>query len=236
MGNQIPVNTPPETNQTPMASSKESVKIITFIILALVLIGVSIFIGIQIGKGQLLNNNTPITITTSPVPTPNVTNSWKSFKETSISLYGLQLSIPPTWTLKEVNRRPEPTGIADPKTGHDCAEYIIASNDDNAKLSLKPTCGFADGGADLWPDDAVIVKDLGSEKYIIRYFDSTKSVYVYAHATNSANGKLQSRILSFGDNQDFVIIFTELLYTGTESQKNQNLETTDKIISSIRKI
>lgn len=161
----------------------------------------------------------------------------------TIDLYKLQLSIPSNWTLQEINRRPEPTGPGNPVTGHDCAEYKITSSDNLATLSLKPICGFGDGGGDLWPKDSTIVKQIDSSNYIIRYFDSVKSVFKYVNGGDievmDANGKrterMQNNILGIGKPNP-VLINAEFKYTGLENKKTQYLSETDNIISSLERI
>lgn len=77
----------------------------------------------------------------------------------NIYLHGLQVDVPSSWTLNESNKRPEPAN-ANPKTGHDCADYVIFSNDDNALLYLKPACG-PNEKIDDPPKNTAVLKDYG---------------------------------------------------------------------------
>ncbi len=165
----------------------------------------------------------------------------------TIDLYNLSLQIPSDWELQEINRRPEPSSPEAPTKGHDCADYTIKSDNNYAILSLKPTCGFADGGASLWPNDAVIVKQYqsGYPKFIIRFFDQNNNSYKYSGAGEATISNLEGTrtektyadppIISFGSQSDLTLVGVEFSYIGPETSKNQYLETADKIVASLEK-
>lgn len=178
-------------------------------------------------------SNTTISITPQPTSLP-------STKTEQLDLYGLSIELPTNWTLEEVNRRPEPTGPGDPVKGHGCADYEIKSAENYVTLSLKPICGFADGGADTLPLDAVVVKDLG-DKEIVRIKKGTGYEYGISgevEFTEKDNSKIMkkmyTRVLSYGENQDLIFIGTGLIYSGPEQEKDKYLDEADMIVSSLK--
>jgi hypothetical protein len=111
---------------------------------------------------------------------PLINNS--NQRTVQIPLYHFQLSIPSDWSLFEVNRRPEPHNPGDPQTGHDCAEYLMTSSNGKTLLYLKPTCGYFESVAETWPPDAVIAQEMGSDTWLIRYWDVRINATVYSQA------------------------------------------------------
>lgn len=227
----------PPANQPPFGGWRK----LAGLILGTTVLAVTVFFaGYQYSQKQTAPvskpNPTPVVVTT---PTPNPTENWKTH---AIDLYKLQLSIPSNWTIQEINRRPEPTREFDPKTGHDCADYLITSQDNYVKLSLKPTCGFAEGLPNPWPKDTIVVKELGNDSYLIRYFDAAKSAYIYAHGGEGTfedeRGKHQEKThtgaLGFGTGQNLVFIFTEMHYSGPDTSKELYLRDTDKVVISLK--
>jgi hypothetical protein len=99
-------------------------------------------------------------------------------KPAPLALYGLQLDLPAGWSIEEINRRAEPAGPADPKYGHDCADYIIQNQARNALMLIQPECGFLDGGSDVWPEDGVQLVGENA-KSIVRFLDSESGMYKY---------------------------------------------------------
>ena len=127
--------------------------------------------------------------------TPADTSAWQT---TTLELFSLTLNLPPGWTAQETNRRPEPTDPGDPQRGHDCADYLLTSGDGQTIITLKPTCGFAEGGSGAWPDDTVVVTQLSDNKgpCVVRFFDSSKSIYVYSLGYVSTEPNLPPALLT----------------------------------------
>lgn len=189
---------------------------------------------------------TPAVITSKNYPqaTPTDVSQW--IKRT-IELYSITLLLTPEWTITETNRRPEPTGPEQPVKGHDCANYVITGSNGYVSLALKPTCGFSDGGAELWPDDAVIVKTYSGDtypKYIIRFFDKETSLYRYASAgeatisdiergTRTEKTYASPPVIGLGAGQDLQFIAIELRFNGPEIERNSYLQMVDSVITSL---
>lgn len=218
----------------PKKNNKLKVLGLGFIIILLLLVigGGGYYLGTQksIPTENLSNTN----ISTTPQPT-----SSPLIKTEQLDLYGLSIELPTNWTLEEVNRRPEPTGPG-AVHGHDCADYEIKSAENYVTLSLKPICGFADGGADTLPLDAVVVKDLG-DKEIVRIKKGTGYEYGISSEvefTEKDNSKimkkLYTRVLSYGENQDLIFIENELIYSGPELEKDKYLSEADNVVSSLK--
>jgi hypothetical protein len=245
----------PQTNQVPnqpIVEPKDNklVKVLLFVVGAVVFMGIGAF-----GYGYFQNNKGVSTTPTTNLPTqtqptqqvqpttmPTSTQlGWKPYK---INLYGIDLNIPDSWVVQEVNRRPEPTSPGSPIKGHDCADYKVKNNDGSVVLSVLPTCGFADGGADSWPNDAAIVKDKGNNSWIIRYFDSTKIAYIYSDAGQATISDEQGTrlekthasppIIAIKKGEDLIFMVLELKYTGNEANKAQQLQIVDTIVASIK--
>jgi hypothetical protein len=189
----------------------------------------------------------PTTLTAIPsatiMPTPTDTPIVDEWTWHNIDLYALKISLPLGWTISEVNRRPEPTNPGDPITGHDCADYNISNSDGTLKVSLLPTCGFADGAGDSCPNDSVIVGKQNDTSVIIRYFNQDKSAYIYTSAGLATISDTQGTrsemlcsnppILSFGEGQNLRFIQTEFQYLRTGGNIDQILATIDEIVLSI---
>jgi len=168
-------------------------------------------------------------------------------KTYSIDLYDLQFQAPTGFTLKETNRRPEPSGPEVDKRGHDCVDYILSSTDKNLVMNFKPVCGFADGGAQLWPEDAVIVKEFEIDypKYIIRFFNSEISGYEYSYASGEVEqGTPKERMYSFppilsfekdGEESDLLFVYINASYNGSEKSKEKYLKIADNIVASLKR-
>ncbi len=163
----------------------------------------------------------------------------------TIPLYNLALYLPQNWTITEVNRRPEPTNPGDPVNGHDCAEYTIANPNQNS-LSLKPTCGFDDGGASDQPSGAVTVKMLSKNSSIIRFPTKENNIgygtgYKSPELTISGTDQLytdkitidKSGVIGSGSG-NIMFITIRANYHGSADQAPAFFTETDKIVSSLK--
>ncbi|MBI5353388.1 MAG: hypothetical protein HZB50_12175 [Chloroflexi bacterium] len=177
----------------------------------------------------------------SPIPTNSAnTEGWIWH---NIDLYALKIKLPIGWLITEINRRPEPTGIGGPITGHDCADYNISDPDGTMRISLLPTCGFAEGVGDSCPKDSIIVSKVSNKIVLIRYYVKNESVYIYTKAGLAAiSDKYGTRsemlcssppILSFGEDQNLRFIYIEFKYLGTDVDINQKLDLIDNVVLSI---
>jgi len=163
-----------------------------------------------------------------------------SWVDRQIDLYKIYITIPSNWTIKEINRRPEPANPFDPRTGHDCAEYQITSNDNKGVLNLKPSCGFIDGGPNEYPKDSFVVKNINQQKEIIRFFNSEIGAYLYKlgfKQDGNFTGNMYNILSINYDQNENLIFFTEasFRFSGSEDKKNSYLKTADEIVSSLRK-
>lgn len=85
------------------------------------------------------------------------------YKEVSLVLHNLSIMIPTEWSVTEVNKRPA-------NLDHEeCVDYLISDQAKNIALRIEPTCGFTDGGPDIWPENARIVSTINDETYLIRH-------------------------------------------------------------------
>jgi len=102
MENETQPNVPPATPsaQIPVSPSKSWLKILLFILIELVIIAGSVFVGIQIGKRQIPTqtavNSTDLSVT--PSPTTNPTANWKTYENNQ---YGFTFKYPLTFTFKD---------------------------------------------------------------------------------------------------------------------------------------
>lgn len=254
-----PVQTTTQVQSIPPQQPKSSSVSVPVLILCMVIVsalssfGTYMLISSQQAKPQQLTDQispTPYILTEKPVqqntiiPTAQITQaSTISWKNTTMSLYKMSLKIPTDWTIQESNRRPEPTGDADPKTGHDCSDYLIKNPDSTTIITIKPTCGFADGGGDLLPPNSVIVKNISKDAFLFRYPTTTANQYAYAHGSNvqtsdekgTRQEQYSGRILSYGEGNNLTFMNIFLSYTGSSIQLDKNLQIGDQIVGSISK-
>ncbi|HLL61029.1 MAG TPA: hypothetical protein VK338_04890, partial [Candidatus Nitrosocosmicus sp.] len=182
-------------------------------------------------------------LSTFKFTTPEQTSN-SNFTKEKLDLYNISINIPPGWSVKEMNRRPEPTASSayQPK-GHDCADYVIQDESRKANLLLKPTCSFGDGGPIEWPDNTDIVKELDSKgKVLLRIFDDRSNNYKYVigykpqnGATKGTYGDILSVPFDQSEGQNLIFMSVLLTYSGEASQKENYLKLTDDIIASLRK-
>ena len=120
MDNQTQPNIPPFQSQTqvPVLPSTNWVKVLLFILLGLIIVAGSIYAGIQIGKNQIIkqqsiNEQSTISLTqtvvnqeivptiklsTEPNPTTNLAADWKTYINKKV---GITFDYPSNWTLEE---------------------------------------------------------------------------------------------------------------------------------------
>jgi hypothetical protein len=178
-----------------------------------------------------------LTPTVTLTPTPNTT--WVDHK---IELSGALISIPPDWSLEEVNRRPEPNDIySAPPKGHDCADYELKSSDGLTIVHLSDSCGFIEGYPDDFPPDGVIINPDAEEGRIARF--SYEQIYYYSYVCVFGEGLTSSVYhagqdvlcgsipIAFGDTGMF-ISFT---YMGGLDQVDKVFSIVDRIVLSIQK-
>lgn len=202
--------------------------------------------------------STPAVIT--PLPLPNQTTDaaplstepiMPSVSEPTIwnkqriELFKIELDLPEGWTIQEINRRPEPTAQDVPAVGHDCADYFIVDTSQLIKLSLSPACGFMSGGSEIWPEDAVIIKEKAENSFIIRYFDQTRAMYWYSEGgigsqedeegTKELKLRPDPPIINLGNDQNFLFLVVQFQYMGSKPEEQQiALSISDKIVSSMQ--
>lgn len=105
MENQTPITPTPVTNEPPQIPVSPTLKFSKIVILAvfiLVLMGGSLFAGIQIGKNQtskIQNVNVPTT-TPSTEPTSSTTINWKTYNNTNL---GFGIDYPSNWQIVKDN-------------------------------------------------------------------------------------------------------------------------------------
>lgn len=243
---------------TPIQPPKPSVSIPMMIVMMVIIsllssFGTYMFMSSQQPRLQQLTNQispTPLIPTEKPaqqntsVPTVPITQvPTTSWKNTTMSLYKMSLKIPTDWTIQESNRRPEPTGDADPKTGHDCSDYVIKNSDSTTIITIKPTCGFADGGGDLLPPNSIVIKNINKDTFLFRYPTTTINQYAYAHGgnvqTSDEKGTRQEqysgRILSYGEGNNLTFMNIFLNFTGPSTQLEKSLQIGDQIVTSVSK-
>lgn len=186
-----------------------------------------------------------------PTATPaNVVNlpfvgSPDNFTRRSLDLFGIALEAPADWTVSEVNRRPEPAGMpAGVGWGHDCADYSIGSADGSVRMVLRPTCGLFEGASDTCPADAVpILEPRPDGSNVLRYFDGSRALYVYARAgmaeISDANGTRQELrcsappTVAIGASPKIIVAALELQYSGPPEGLAGALANADRVAASI---
>ena len=168
------------------------------------------------------------TQTLTPVPTNTpVVDEWTWY---AIDLYSLKLKLPSGWIITEVNRKPEPTEGGSTTTGHDCAEYRLASTDDLSVLWFRPVCGFAEGFPGSYPPDTIIINPQSENDKIGRYFTDGKFVYtdVLVHSYEDLTGKHEETVcispptVSITKREGFVAASIDFQYLGNETNNKTN--------------
>lgn len=105
MENEVQSNIPPAQplSEVPVLPKKNWLKILLFILIGLVVIAGSVFVGIQIGKRQIPTqtaaNSTDLSVT--PSPTINPTADWKTYTS---SEFGFTFKYPNDWEVRDFGR------------------------------------------------------------------------------------------------------------------------------------
>jgi len=108
MESEVQPNTPPATplSQVPVSLTTNWKKIFLFILLGMVVITVSVFIGIQIGRNQITDQSTtsltetaanPTALPSASNPTADPTANWKTYTETREVKFSIKY--PSTWII-----------------------------------------------------------------------------------------------------------------------------------------
>lgn len=165
--NQEQPNTSPviPSTQAPVLPPKNWPKIPLFILLELIVIATSVFIGIQIGRNQIINQQTaanPITSSATPNSTTNPTSDWKIYNSPEIDDYvsPFQLSYPPAWTIEQKLNSEEPKSLT-----------LTLTNSNNETIKILQ--GMGGGGACVYYDDA----DYASYEGAGQFFSSYNQLY-----------------------------------------------------------
>lgn len=176
----------------------------------------------------------------SPTIVINDTNNSGATKIESAKLYGFEFTLPQSWILSEVNRRAEPSESYGATNGHDCAEYVIKSPDDYIKLHISPICGYADGGGQPLPKDAVVIKKIegsADNGVYARIFEANTYLYVSAGETeiDDSTGKhvemYYGGMLTLKKNgKDEILGSISAIYSGPDSVKDSYLKEADKVV------
>jgi len=169
--------------------------------------------------------------TETAVPTETATSSESTTH--IIDLYSLQLTLPPDWTISELNRREEPTdwGLV---LGHDCADYTIANSDTTLQIRLLPVCGMGEGANFLCPSDTVIIgSSIHPDSPIVRFLDPYSQIYGYTEAYEDLTYCADSPRISYMDGDINSYMLIEFDYTGHETNLQQLLPIADDVIGSI---
>ena len=190
---------------------------IIFLVESVILLFIGIGIGYLLFAKQTTFSNTSFytpEVSRPPAATPTPESS-----QTPLALYNATVLLPKGWQMQELNRRTEPPGPN--LLGHDCAEYVISSDDATATLFLIPTCGVLQTTPQFWPQDTVIVKSEGNGVFIIRYFDSNKKVYRYARgieetttSTTNPTQRVTDGVLIFDAKQPLISITAQGSFLG----------------------
>lgn len=223
--------------------------VISLVVMAFFLGRLSSQIGSSVGRGI----PRPLNFTPTLTPTPSVTGQASSstpspsvteVKTLNWDLYKLQMELTSGWSGQETNRRPEPTGGAS-SSGHDCADYRVSSSDGFASLTFKPICGVSDTSFQPLPENTVVVKNLGDNRSIIRFFDPATGGYKYSlsglatitddSSQHQAVMQTGSLAIPYNQSDGLVILRAEYKYAGFDSSRDQYLQNADKIITSLKK-
>lgn len=163
------------------------------------------------------------------------------YKTETTSLFGLTLTIPANWNLSEINKRPLLSTPGGPTFDYDeCADYLITDIQKNIEVTLSPVCGFADGGPDIWPNNAIVVSEISDGIHLIRH-EIPDGIIQYGKGYDndgSGVGKTSSFMLSVGENglsdsSGDIQLFTVQVKNNVQDQAD--LLEVDKVIQSIKK-
>jgi len=177
---------------------------------------------------------------TSPSPADLTwkTESIQIKKETAVSgseNINLSIQSPSNWALKTINRSSNPNDMI-----KNCADYVLTSADSTARLTISPFCSGWSAEYFDWPQSAVTIKEEknqgvdGHIAYTVRYLDTTTNQYKYVEGEKGTSNKIMDAILIIYNpsNRNFLPTRVLLDYSGTNSKTI--LETTDKIVTSLK--
>lgn len=160
-------------------------------------------------------------------------SNWRDY---TIELYGLNLSLPSDWNIVESNRRPEPEG-AGAIYNHDCADYQIKNIDNTAIITLQSTCGFDERAGITLPKEAVVIRNVDKDWDIVRVLNNNGS---YEYGMNSKTGSGPDTMsylptLTINNRQEIITASVNFQFSGSNAEKDIILEIADKIIASLKK-
>jgi len=184
------------------------------------------------------------TATNEHATPPELTLETLFWKDQTIELYGFSLEIPDSWTIQEINRRPEPSDDPmAPKIGHDCAEYIISNTDRTQNLYLSPVCGYTDGSGEDCPADTVLLETRGDTGVIVRYYDAAFSRFIYSEArfatliSDQGESKkmlcFRPAVMVFEKEEFTSFVNVEYGHVGSDADIEDALEIVDRIVRSM---
>jgi len=112
MENEIQPNSPPiqPIPQAPVSPTTNWKKIILFILLGMVVVAMSVFVGIQIGRNQITNQQpivgqptispTQTEVNPTDLPTTNPITDWKTYADV---IHNFSLKYPSDWIISNGN-------------------------------------------------------------------------------------------------------------------------------------
>lgn len=225
MESPIQPNTPPVTplSQVSVLPSKNWLKILLFILSGLIIVAGLVFVGIQIGKNQVPNQQS-IVVQSTVNPTPSLNADWKTYISNT---YGFSFSYPNNWMYGEDNSlnnryginiylRPKESKPADPTYG-EINIWIFNSTKTLNEFIDSELCNEP-GGCTL-SNDVEIIK-LGE---------------IDAKVLKDKGGPLPSDTVVIKNNN--VIIEFDFNYNGENRENYSNLESKrifDQILSTFR--
>lgn len=180
-------------------------------------------------------------------PTPALkTEALKFRKQTQIGneeTINLTMLVPDKWALQIIGRFRDSGDII-----KGCADYVVTNEEFTAKLIISPVCEDRPAEYKNWPLGGEIIresKNAGNDDHaslLVRYFDNLKKQYRYGEVAVSAGKLLDKKTakisdalpVSYGSQRNFIPMEIILNYSGEENAKARTVETSDKIVVSLK--
>lgn len=127
--------------------------------------------------------------TITPTLEPTITTTTvlsETWEWRPLGLYDKLVELPASWTIIEINRRPEPSveagGLG---LGHDCADYQLIDPGNQYTIGVLMPCTMGDGESAPLCSELVgieFMQQLSETRYLIRNIDTTQNIIYYGLA------------------------------------------------------
>jgi len=220
--------------EVPVLPSKNWLKILSFTLLEVVVIAGSVFIGIQIGRNQIVNQQ-PITAQPTIIPSQTTTNSttnptsdWKTYTN---SLYKFEFQYPPDWEMNKYAQGGSDSHKLSPEELNHFISFSKYTPDKSHGYSISVSVNNSQMGKPIFCSGSVT-----DPSCLSQFFDSQPEIKYQEYQIASLD---QTPAIKYSDIADYTtIVFVKnktLIEINYPPDPYQSMETlTDQILSTFK--